>query len=186
MDSEQKPVNRVNTIENCTDTEDVNSLHILVDFDNKMRSLEACIRAGNSFISVTVDTGSPSSFLNKKTADKLLADPEARASMSDPDPQLQSRFVDYNKNFIKIVGVLTADISSDGWKVQGARFLVVEKKRCLLGLDLQPKIGIETRQRPFRADRKPAAELPCLSIETEVWKNYFVSKYGEIFTRQGR
>ena len=91
-------------IGNCIEeTNDVNSLYIVVDFDNRQKSLEASIRAGNSFISVTVDTGSPSSFLNKRTAEKLLADPEAGASMIDPSPELQSRYIDYNKNFIQFL-----------------------------------------------------------------------------------
>ena len=68
-------MNNVNTSDNCTDTEEVNSLHLVVGFDNRLRSIEACIRAGNLFISVTVDTGSPSSFLSKRTADKLLDGP---------------------------------------------------------------------------------------------------------------
>ena len=62
----------------------------------------------------------------------------------------------------------------------------MSKKRYLLGLDLQPKIGTENRQRLFRADCKRAAKLPCLSIETEVWKNHYVSKYGDIFLAAGQ
>ena len=49
----EKPVNIGNSVE---ETNDVNSLYIVVDFDNRQKSIEASIRAGNSFISVTVDT----------------------------------------------------------------------------------------------------------------------------------
>ena len=37
-------------------------------------------------------------------------------------------------------------ITSADWEVPDATFLVVENKRCLVGLDLQPKIGIVTKQ----------------------------------------
>ena len=33
---------------------------------------------------------------------------------------------------------------------------------------------------------KPPQPLPCLSVEEEAWKNYYLKKYGDIFTRQGR
>ena len=60
------------------------------------------MRADNSFISLTVDTGSPTSFLNKRTAEKLLADKAAKAVMKPADPELQSNYIDYNRNAIEI------------------------------------------------------------------------------------
>ena len=46
---------------------------------------------------------------------------------------LGMRFIDYNKNNINILGALYVDISSAGYKVKRARFLVLDKKRCLIG-----------------------------------------------------
>ena len=127
-------------------SEAINSLHILVDFDNDEKSLEVDQRAGTFFISLTVDTGSPTLFLNKRSAEKLLADKAANASMKPADPELQSKYIDYNRNAIEIHGVLFATIHSNGWTAEKCRFLVVEKKCCLLGLDLHNRVGIVTKQ----------------------------------------
>ena len=50
-------------------------------------------------------------------------------------------YLDYNKKKILILGAIQADISSAGWEVEKATFLVVENNRCLLGMDLKPKLG---------------------------------------------
>ena len=56
-------------------------------------------------------------------------------------------YVDYNHKPIELYGNLVTDISSLGWKVKSAKFLISEnRKRCLLGLDLQGAIGVKTNQ----------------------------------------
>ena len=55
------------------------------DWENKPRSLEALVRTGDMIINFTADTGSTTSFINKKTADLILADKAA-----------------YNAKFVKI------------------------------------------------------------------------------------
>ena len=100
------------------------------------------------------------------------------------------KFIDYNKKRIEILGALFVDIKSAGWKVQHARFLVVEKKRCLLGMDLQGKVGITTKQISFEEAHPPT---PVNSVEegtedwvSNSWRSYFLDKYKEVLTRQGR
>ena len=112
------------------------------------RKLSVMLRSYGKSFYATVDTGSPVSFLNKRMADVLLRqNPKSRFiyahNMND-----DISFVDYNKNSIKTFGSLTIPVSSGGWKKDFATFLVSENKtRCLLGLDLQRSLGIDTVQR---------------------------------------
>ena len=104
-------------------------------------------------------------------------------------PELQSKYIDYNRNAIEIHGVLFATVHSNGWTAEKCRFLVVEKKRCLLGLDLHNRVGIVTKQ--LRGpDLKSKIQVNDVqesetTKELAVWRNYFQLKYPDIFTRQG-
>ena len=104
------------------------------------------------------------------------------------DMQLSTMYGDYNKKKILILGAIQADISSAGWEVEKATFLVVENNRCLLGMDLQPKLGIFTRQ----VQKSSVSEISETTLPetkdwiSEQWRNYFASKYNHVFTRQGR
>ena len=80
--------------------------------------------------------------------------------------------------------------SQRGGKYVCARFLAVEKKRCLLGMDLQGKVGIVIKQIPYD-EAHPS--IPVNSVEegtddwiSNNWRTYFLDKYKEVFTRQGR
>ena len=56
--------------------------------------------------------------------------------------------MDYNKRPISILGALKANMRSAGWEVFGAILLVTERRmRCILGLDLQGKLEIQTTQK---------------------------------------
>ena len=50
----------------------INSIETLKSSRGKSRSLSVQLRSGYSFFYSTVDTGSPVSFLNKRTCDLLL------------------------------------------------------------------------------------------------------------------
>ena len=50
----------------------VSNLLFETDAKNITRCIEVILRSGLNFIKLTVDTGSPSSFLNKATAEKLV------------------------------------------------------------------------------------------------------------------
>ena len=105
----------------------------------------------NSIINFTIDTGSPASFINQKTADMLLKDPASNATFKNiKDVKIGMRFIDYNHKTINLLGALYVDVTSAGWAVDQARFLVVEKKRNLVGMDLHAKLGIKTEQIPAK------------------------------------
>ena len=125
------------------------------------------------------------SFLNKRTADVLLRqNPRSRFinahNMSD-----HISYVDYNKNSIKIFGSLTIPVSSGGWKNDHATFLVSENKiKCLLGLDLQGSLGIDTVQR--NPPQVNTVQNVVENSTSELIKSHFVKKFPLLFTRLGR
>ena len=122
------------------------------------------------------------------------------------------QYIDYNDQKSNILGELTVDIKSAGWTAEKAKFLVVPKARCLMGLDLQNRVGIETIQRSYEevmkekqgccdcdCSKRKLEEKQCNTIEapstelpstdkwvSEHWQGYFQKKYGHVFTRQGR
>ena len=112
-----------------------------------MKSLKSLIRNGNQIINMTVDTGSPISFLNWTVAKQIL-DSSGKVQFTPSEQgNLPAQFVDYNKQPIVILGALTANIRSAGWEVHNARFLILERRtRCNLGLNLQNRVGISTTQ----------------------------------------
>ena len=112
------------------------------------RSLSVQLRSGNSLFYATVDTGSPVSFLNKKTAEilvKRILNVKFKDVARHP---LDVTYVDYNKKPNKLFGSLEIPITSKGWKIENACFLVSENRtRNLLGLNFHEKLGIEMVQR---------------------------------------
>ena len=94
----------------------------------------------------------------------------------DKNP-LTTTYVDYNHKPIKLFGTLEIDIYSNGWKIEGAKFLISENRtRCLLGLDIQPELGIVTTQlKPSKVAVNTISEVPeGESAESIFWKNKFV------------
>ena len=84
------------------------------------------------------------SFINKSTANKLITDPSTDAIFCPVKEMTEYiEHIDYNHKVIDILGEVSVTIKSAGWCTK-AKFLVVEKARCLMGLDYQSKIGIRT------------------------------------------
>ena len=76
---------------------------------------------------------------------------------------LSTQFVDYNKQPIQILGALCTSIRSAGCDVTDATFLVTERRaRCILGLDLQGKLGIKTTQKSAPS-QNPGLMCYCVS-----------------------
>ena len=116
------------------------------DAKNNPRCIDVIVRSGLNFIKLTVDTGSPSSFVNKTTADKLVKSVNEAKYQPINEVKDYIRHIDYNDSVINVLGQLTLPVTSAGWEVEEAKFLVVEKARCLLGMDLHAPLGISTTQ----------------------------------------
>ena len=76
-------------------------------------------------------------------------------------------------------------MSSSGWKVEEAHFLVSENRtRNLLGLDLQYQLGVVTTQ--LTAEFVHMLEDKSQNPISEYWGSLFASKYAHVFSRLGR
>ena len=106
----------------------IDSIELLKSNKGKPRSLSIQLRTGQSFFYSTVDTGSPVSFLDKRTCDLIL---QRNPSIQFPDITrypIDTLYVDYNEKPIRLLGSICLPISSSGWKVEEACFLVSENR----------------------------------------------------------
>ena len=150
----------------------------------QIRSLKALVRIDHQIINMTIDTDSPVSFLNWATAKQNRESSKNTRFIPRKNLNLTTKFVDYNKQPINILGAITTTIPSAGWEVVGASFLITERRtRCFLGLDLQSKIGIHTTQKLAPKEKTRFDVLLC--EQSEGWKNKFYSKFKNLFDRQG-
>ena len=153
----------------------------------KLRSIQITLRCGQTFFKATVDTGSPASFVNKKTADYILKTVPSAKVFTVQESPIDTVYVDYNRKRIELMGTLILDVSSLGWHDKSAKFLISENRtRCLLGLDLQPRLGVKTTQ--VRPERPLVGEVSQsnLNAASDSWKNHFHQKFFRVFTRVGR
>ena len=164
----------------------INNVELLKAAGGQPRSLSIQLRSGNSFFYATMDTDSPVSFLNKKTAEILMRRlPNVKFKDIARYP-VGVTYVDYNKNPIKLFGSLKIPITSKGWKIENACFLVSENRtRNLLGLNLHEQLGIETVQRG-PAEVSFAEDVQDLDPTSQFWKEHFVKRYSNVFSRLGR
>ena len=82
-----------------------------------------------------------------------------------------------NKKPVKLFGSLEIPITSKGWKIENACFLVSENcTRNLLGLNLHEKLGIETVQRGPAEVSLAEEEQQELDPTSQFWRDYFVKR----------
>ena len=165
----------------------VKKLEVVNAATGKLRSIQITLRCGKTFFKATVNTGSPASFVNKETADYIVKTVLSAKVFSIQERPIDTVYVDYNRKKIDLMGILILDVSSLGWHVKSAKFLISENRtRCLLGLDLQPQLGVITTQ--VRPERSLVAEvsLSNLNVTSESWKTHFHQKFYRVFSRVGR
>ena len=136
-----------------------------------MDSLKAWVRVDHQ----TVDTGSPISFSNWPTI-KINLESSDQSKLTPAERlNLPAQFVGYNKQPIVIIGALKDTILSAGWEFNEATFLITERRtRCILGLDLQNKVGISNTQKPVQKKKTRFDVLMC--EQSDIWKEKFFSK----------
>ena len=122
---------------------------------HQIKALKALVRVNNQIINMTIDTGSPVSFLNWTTAKQLLEGSSEINFIPAEKLNLTTQFLDFNKHPNHILGAVGANIRSAGLEVRDVSLLVTERRaRCILGLDLQGKMGILTSQKSAPTNRK--------------------------------
>ena len=108
-------------------------------------------RSETNNIVFIADTGSPTSFVNKKTDNLLAATVKSTVETKLRDDDEANRMVCYNGYKIPSLGRLIPPIESGGGTIQTASFIVVDDRRAnILGRNLLPQIGIQLHQ-----ERKP-------------------------------
>ena len=118
----------------------VKKLEVVNAATGKLRCIQITLRCGKTFSKATVDTGSPASFVNKRTADYIVKSVPSAKVLSEKECSIDTVYVDYNKR-IELMGTRIVVVSSLGWHVKSAKFLNSENcTRCLLGLDLQSQL----------------------------------------------
>ena len=81
----------------------------------------------------------------------------------------------------KLFGSLEIPIASHGWKIEGARFLVPEKRTPnLWSLNLHEQLGIETvQQKPIEVNAME--EVEEMDSTSKFWRDHFVKRYPRVF-----
>ena len=109
--------------------------------------IEVTLRCIKTLFKLTVVTHSPASFINRQTADIIVKYVPSALILDEQDCPIDTVHVDYNQRRIELFGVLVVDVSSLGWNLKSAKFLVSDNRtRCLLGLYLQFQLGVRTMQ----------------------------------------
>ena len=80
----------------------------------QIRSLKVLVRIDYQIINMTIDTGSPVSFLNWATAKQILESSKNTRFIPRENLNLTTKFIDYNKHPINILGAITTTIRSAG------------------------------------------------------------------------
>ena len=85
---------------------------------NRVKSLKAMVRNDNQIIQLTVDSGSPVSFLNWATAKEIMDKSSKVRFIPSEKLNLHTKFVDYNKQPISVLGALETNLRSAGWEMK--------------------------------------------------------------------
>ena len=127
--------------------ESVKKLEVISAATGKLRCLQILLRCNKTIFKVTVDTGSPASFVNKRTADYIVKSVPSAVVLSEKECPIDTVYVDYNRKRIELMGTLVVNVSSLGWSVKSAKTLISEnRRRCMLGLDLHSQLGFGLRK----------------------------------------
>ena len=151
---------------------------------HKIKSLKALVRIDTHIINMTIDKRSPVSFLNWTTAKQLMEGATKIKFIPPEKLNLSTQFVDYKKQPIQKLVALCTSIRSAGGEVTDSTFLLTERRaRCILGLDLQGKLGIQTTQKSAPSQTSRFDVLLCEQPEGR--KNQFYEKFPSLFDRKG-
>ena len=89
------------------------------------------------------DSGSPISFLNEKTSRRLQENDNSVIIKQIPPDDTALNLACYNGETIVPKGRLIIMIESGGWKVQAARFIIVDNQKAnIIGRNILPQLGI--------------------------------------------
>ena len=73
------------------------------------------------FFNATVDTGSPASFVNRRTADTLVNFVPSAHILDEQDCPIDTVYVDYKRRRVELFGTLVVDVLFLDWNVKSAK-----------------------------------------------------------------
>ena len=156
----------------------------LLDTDLKGHLIR--VRSGKNNIVFIADTGSPTSFVNEKTANLLATTVTSAVRTTMRDDDEANKMVCYNGYKIPSLGRLTAPIESGGWTIQTSSFIVVDDRRAnILGRNLLPLIGIQLHQEQNPAGKSVLQVNSVENSDTQI-ATWVRTTYPGLCTRIGR
>ena len=78
----------------------------------KLRCIQITLSWGKTFFKSTVDTGSPASFVIKRTADYIVKSMPSAIVLSEKECPIDTAYVDNKRKRIEMMGTLVVDVSS--------------------------------------------------------------------------
>ena len=119
--------------------------------------------------------------MNKRTFDLLLQRNPSIEFRDITRCPIDTLYVDYKKQPVRQLGSIQIPISSSGWKVDNAQFLISENRtRNLLGLNLQEQLGVVNTQ--LKAESVQSLENISPDSTSDYWSCFFAKKHARVFS----
>ena len=141
----------------------------------------------SNFFKGTVDTGGPAFFVNKRTAEYIAKSVPSAVVLDEKECPIDMVYVNYNPKRNHLFGTLIVNVSSLGWNVKSAKFLISENRTlCLLELDLHSQLVL-----PLTQVRPPIPLVGVISQSessetSQFWISQYKKKFSHVFSRIGR
>ena len=134
---------------------------------------------------MTIDPGSPVSFLNWTTAKTLMVGAPKIKFIPAEELNLSTQFVDYNKQPIQILGALYTSIRSAGGVGSDRRIVISDRTPSTMysGIRFTRKLGIQTSQKSAPSQNSRFDVLLC--EQSDGMKHQFYQKFPSLSDRKG-
>ena len=143
------------------------------------------IRCGHNDLVFIADTGSPTSFINQRTANLIVSTVKSAKRIQTTETDEANRMVCYNGYKIPSFGRVITPIESGGWTLNTTSLIVVDDKRAnILGRNILPQIGIQLKQTP--AGKSINAISEDHNCADQKITNWVKTSYPGLCTRIGR
>ena len=161
----------------------ITSMNFTNEKVNKTKRGEFCIstKKNNQQIFWLADTGSPSSFMNIDTAQKLLAN--GKTALKQPNKSI-GEFRCSNNNKIDSIGTIQVDITSGSSNAKNCTILLVNKNTIkIMGRDIMDQLGLRLTMTTTNKGEKNLFNIS--NTHQRISKRIF-NKYPHLCTRLGR
>ena len=138
------------------------------------------VRCGPNNLVFTADTGSPTSFINQRTANLIVSTVKSARRVKTTETDEASRMVCYNGYKIPSFGRVV------GWTLDPRLIVVDDKRASILGRNILPQIGIQLQQKPAIDKVNQLMRYRKTQIAQIKKTNWVKTTYPGFCTRVGR